>query len=360
MFKRNSYFLDLIKAQIFWVFIITFGIYILDLIFYCIIGLNYDIGNASNIEKIYTFMHNYGKIGLIFTLDILALIIVEKKKVEQFQKYFRYAIDFLMDKDDHLNTFHSSLDEIKEDTINLKREYKQLKKDYEIAYREKTDLLTYLAHDMKTPIANLLGYATILDEEKDLNKTQREKFIKIIVDNTNHLNNITNDFFSYLKFNLQEIPVNFEKFDIIEFFKDWIREREITLKDKKLKLNFGPIDKNFVKTDSDLLIRLLDNLFTNAKKYSAENSIIDIKVGICDYNLIINMKNTIPEDLNLDMNQLRKKFYRGDFSRNRYKNNGSGLGLVISDFIVEHLKGKLEIEKNRKEVMVTVKIPTNL
>ena len=227
---------------------------------------------------------------------------------------------------------------------------------YEREYQEKTDLLTYLAHDIKTPIANMVGYITLLNEEKEISEQSKSKFINIIYENVQYLNQLTEEFFSYLKFSLNDIPLNLITFNIGIFFKQWEDEKRIIIKHHKLKLKIAEKDCIDVKMDPQLLLRILDNLTTNAINYSSDGSEIEVNVEIAKDILNIGIINTIKSDVIINWDMVKTKFYRGDLSRRR-GGNGSGLGLTIVNELVNHLGGDFEINESSGKVFANVKLP---
>ncbi|MDO5726283.1 MAG: histidine kinase dimerization/phospho-acceptor domain-containing protein, partial [Tissierellia bacterium] len=99
-----------------------------------------------------------------------------------------------MGKNTDIIPFHESLSDERISFISIRKHYDQLEREYELAFKEKTDLLTYLAHDIKTPLSNLLGYASLLYNEDELTKEQQKRFKKVIYENAIYLNDLTGDF----------------------------------------------------------------------------------------------------------------------------------------------------------------------
>ncbi|MDR1773689.1 MAG: HAMP domain-containing histidine kinase [Clostridioides sp.] len=217
--------------------------------------------------------------------------------------------------------------------------------------------MTYLAHDIKTPLSNLLGYLTLLNDEDNLTREQQKKFIKIILKNVKILNDLSKDFFSYLKFNLNEIPLNIVKVNIEVFFKQWEEERKTLIKNNIIVIDFVNTSNKEIKIDPELLLRIIDNLISNANKYAKKGTDINVTVMISNKKLMINISNEIEDNVNIDWNLVKLKFYRGDISRNHMINNGSGLGLTIVNDIIKHLDGKFEIVVKDNKVFAEIILP---
>ena len=171
-----------------------------------------------------------------------------------------------------------------------------------------------------------------------------------------YLNRLSEDFFSYLKFNLNEIPINLMDVDIKIFFSQWEEEKRLSIKNHLLILEFLYLENSRIKTEPQLLLRIMDNLITNAVNYSIKETSININVETINRMLKISVINDVSKNLNVNWNMATSKFYRGDLSR-RISNNGSGLGLTIVNDIVKHLGGNFEIGEENQKVYAKVILP---
>ena len=112
-------------------------------------------------------------LGVVIIL--LGIFIIQKKRFYKYNKYFESGLKYLKNDGEDLIPFHESLSEERKLFLELYNHHRRIEKEYEIAYKEKTDLLTYLAHDIKTPLANMIGYITLLNDEKNLSEEQKRK-----------------------------------------------------------------------------------------------------------------------------------------------------------------------------------------
>ena len=290
------------------------------------------------LDKFASFYFEIGKY-IILLLGAVAILIgtfiIQEKRFYVYNQYFESGLNYLKSEDKDLIPFHESLSKERDLFIELHNYNKELEKEYELVYKEKTDLLTYLAHDIKTPLANMIGYITLLKDEKNLSEEQKNKFVDVIYENIKYLNRLSEDFFSYLKFNLNEIPLNLTDVDIKIFFSQWEEEKSLSIKDH---------------------LRIMENLITNAVNYSVKGTSINIKVEEINGMLKISVINDVSPNLNVNWNMVTSKFYRGNLSR-RISNNGSGLGLTIVSDIVKHLGGNFEIGEENKRVCAKVILP---
>ncbi|MGI6635786.1 MAG: sensor histidine kinase [Christensenellales bacterium] len=357
MNKRKSYFFETIIYQILWIFV-SFAIVLV-----LFIAVDSTVINSINkdlaLNKIQTFYFSTGKhlffiIGIVFVIG--GAFMIQKKQYQKYNDYFTFGIRFLNGEIPEIPPFHESLIKERDSFVALRREYLHLEEKYEQAYKEKTDLLTYFAHDIKTPLANILGYVNLLKEE-NLTIEQQKKFIDVIHRNTEYMNQLTEEFFSYLKFNLHKIPIHKSKINLEIYINQWAEEQSLNLDEKELMIEFNNTKGREIETDPELLLRALNNLLDNAKKYSKEGSTILLNIDIRNQSLRIEFVNLIDSNYNVNWDLVKSKFYRGDMGRNTSKNRGAGLGLPIANDIIAHLGGHFEIKQSHDKVYAKIELP---
>ena len=249
-------------------------------------------------------------------------------------------------------------DELKEaeETMNqIKKEAlfnEKLAKENE---QKKNDLIVYLAHDLKTPLTSIIGYLSLLDEEKNLSNKQKNKFIKIALEKSNKLETLINELFEITKYNSETITHKKEKINLTLLINQVIDEFYPILKENKKKINFQTQKDIFIKADSIQMARVFNNLIKNAINYSYENSPINIKIKETE-NLIITVSNKSKTLTKKQLDQLFEKFYRVDYSRNT-KLGGSGLGLAIAKEIIKLHNGNITVESENETTTFTITLP---
>ncbi|QOR36684.1 HAMP domain-containing histidine kinase [Clostridium sp. 'deep sea'] len=206
--------------------------------------------------------------------------------------------------------------------------------------RLKTELITNVSHDIRTPLTSIITYIDLLKKE-GLNSENFEKYLEVLESKSLRLKNLTDDLFEASKASTGNIPVELETIDIISLVKQGMGELEDKINDSGLdfRLNYKK-DKILVSADGRLLWRVIENLMSNTFKYAMPNSrvYIDIKENSQTVELII--KNVSKYELNLDANELVQRFTRGEESRT---SEGSGLGLNIAKSLIELQHGKFNI-----------------
>lgn len=206
--------------------------------------------------------------------------------------------------------------------------------------RLKTELITNVSHDIRTPLTSIITYVDLLKKEEDPEKVK--EYIEVLDQKSQRLKVLTDDLFEAAKASSGDIPVNFEKIDIAALLDQGLGELDEKVKARKLdfKLNF-PKEKIFVKADGRLLWRAIENLFSNIFKYALEGSRVYVDLEELGDTVKLIIKNISAYELNISAAELMERFKRGDESRT---SQGSGLGLSIVQSLIEIQKGSFGIE----------------
>ena len=204
----------------------------------------------------------------------------------------------------------------------------------------KTDLITNVSHDLKTPLTAIITYVDLLKKE-DLSEEEREKYIGILDQKANRLKILIEDLFEVSKATSKAITLNIVDVDIVSL----LRQVKLELQDKinATDLIFRwqlPEEKIILPLDSQRTYRVFENLIVNITKYAMPHSRAYITMENTENHVKIIMKNISATELNFNPNEITERFVRGDASRNT---EGSGLGLAIAKSFTELQGGRLEI-----------------
>lgn len=206
----------------------------------------------------------------------------------------------------------------------------------------KTELITNVSHDLKTPLTNILNYAQIIKEDK--NEDERKEHIDIMIHHADRLKRLTEDVLLASKASTGNMPVHLSNIHCEELLVQIIGEYADRFKDRELeiiKINTNP--DLMVQADGELLFRVFENLFSNQLKYALEKTRIYLEVLEKEEHVLFVMKNVSKEPLNINAEELMERFVQGDDSRSH---EGSGLGLSIVKSLVQLQNGKFDIEIN--------------
>ncbi|EKQ53627.1 MULTISPECIES: HAMP domain-containing sensor histidine kinase [unclassified Clostridium] len=222
----------------------------------------------------------------------------------------------------------------------------------------KTELITNVSHDLRTPLTSLIAYLQLVENEKTTEENKK-KYTKISIEKAYRLKQLIEDLFEYSKLECGGIALEKEEVNIIEILEQSIGE--LFIEAQKRNMNLKKKFKNskvILKVDSGKLGRVFENLLSNAVKYGVEGT--EVYVNLKEYNeyVAITFENEIASESLDDTLNLFDRFYRGDKSRNS-KVSGSGLGLAISKNIVELHKGEIWAECENNIFKIHVKIYKN-
>ncbi|MFZ7102042.1 MAG: histidine kinase dimerization/phospho-acceptor domain-containing protein [Peptococcaceae bacterium] len=219
--------------------------------------------------------------------------------------------------------------------------------------RLKTELITNVSHDIRTPLTSIITYVDLLRNEEDPEKAA--EYLDIIDQKSQRLKVLTADLFEAAKASSGNIPVNYEKIDLVSLITQGLGEVDDKVREQKLdfKVNY-PRDKVYVTADGKLLWRAIENLLSNIFKYALQGSrvYLDVEDRGPEVNLII--KNISAYELNISAEELLERFKRGDESRS---SQGSGLGLSIAKSLIEIQKGSFNLEIDGDLFKVIIKMP---
>lgn len=206
--------------------------------------------------------------------------------------------------------------------------------------RMKTDLITNVSHDIKTPLTSIINYVHLLDQE-ELENEKAQGYVKILEEKSNRLKILVDDLVEASKLSSGTIKLTKTKINLTELIRQSLGEYEEKFEDKKLNIvtNF-PEDEVYIFADGRKMWRLLENLYGNIYKYALANTRVYIDANIVGSKVRVEVKNISESQLNFNSDQLTERFIRGDVSRST---EGSGLGLSIAQSIVENHGGTFDI-----------------
>ena len=204
----------------------------------------------------------------------------------------------------------------------------------------KTELISNVSHDLKTPLTSIITYVDLLKKD-NITEEERKSYIDTLDKKSQRLKFLIEDLFEVSKANSGNVKVNLVNIDIIEL----IKQSEFELEDKfnasnlTIKNNF-PDGKITLSLDSQKTFRIFENLFNNVSKYAMNNSRVYVDVLEEEKEVTITIKNMSASEMNFNSDEIVERFTRGDKSRNT---EGSGLGLAIVKSFVELQNGEFEI-----------------
>lgn len=207
--------------------------------------------------------------------------------------------------------------------------------------RMKSELITNVSHDLKTPLTAIITYVKLL-QEPGVTEEQRKEYLETLDRKSLRLKALIEDLFEVSKANSQNITLDIRDVDIVSMVKQVEFEMEDKLADAGLDVRMSmPEEKVIVPLDSQKTFRIFENLFGNIAKYALPGTRVYVNGFTAKDEVTIILKNITAQELSVSGEELTERFVRGDASRNT---EGSGLGLAIAKSFTEIQGGKFRIE----------------
>ena len=206
--------------------------------------------------------------------------------------------------------------------------------------RMKTDLITNVSHDLKTPLTSIINYVDLLKTE-GVDSKNANKYLDILDKKSQRLKNLTEDLVEASKLTSGAIELHKEKINIVELINQSLGEYNEKLNQRNLTVVKTIPDKAiYINADGRRMWRVFENLYGNIFKYAMEGTRVYVDVEEHNGEIVIGIKNISEKALNISPDELMDRFVRGDQSRST---EGSGLGLSIAKTIIERHDGTMEI-----------------
>ncbi len=206
--------------------------------------------------------------------------------------------------------------------------------------RLKTELITNVSHDIKTPLTSIINYVDLLKKE-GTNGEKAKEYLDILDSKSQRLKKLTEDLVEASKASSGAIKFNIEKLNVNELIKQISGEFEDKFKSHKLQEIITLPERDvYINADSRYMYRVLENMYSNISKYAMEGTRVYTDIIENDKTILIQLKNVSKQKLNISVDELMQRFVRGEASRNT---EGSGLGLSIARSLTELQEGSFNI-----------------
>ena len=249
-----------------------------------------------------------------------------------------------------------------ENINRMSEELKELLRSEREAEQTKNDLITNIAHDLKTPLTSVIGYLELLcDGKVELSREMEKKYLRIAYNKSRRLEQLIGDLFSFTKLSYGKITMKVGYVDIVKLLSQLLEESYPVFAEAGLSYELrSNVDELEIAADGNLIARVFENLIGNAIKYGAEGKRVIVRITAEPQNdaveiRVINFGYVIPEK---DIPFIFDKFYRVDQARST-KTGGSGLGLAIAKEIVDMHGGSIGVTSDLSGTVFTVRLKIN-
>ena len=220
--------------------------------------------------------------------------------------------------------------------------------------RLKTELITNISHDLKTPLTSIINYTDLL-KNLDIKDSTALDYITVLDRNSKRLKVLITDLVDASKTETGNVNINLKKLELNELISQIYGDFDSLFNEKEITFVFDPQEDIYVLADGDHLGRVLENILGNAYKYTQEKTRVYGAARREGDFVIFSLKNVSKEKLNIEPDELMEQFVRGERSRHT---EGSGLGLYIARNLMELMNGELLLSINGDLFEAKLVIPT--
>lgn len=326
-----------------------------------IVGYLYLVASIRSQNLLVTFLSRYPFKGTLFIVIIPVLCIVYTVKKTLDISMINEGLKKLNEGNLDYNIEDMGQKEVKELVDNIN----QIKDGYKIAVDEKvrneklkTELISNLSHDLKTPLTSIINYVNIL-KNADITEEEKSDYLDILERKSLKLKGLVDDLFEVSKLNSGKMVLNKSDVDIIALVHQGVGEYSTLYEEKNIEFKvLSEEDELVINLDGKLMSRVFENIIINALKYSMDNTRVYINIKSEENYVEINFKNISNYEMNFKEEEVFERFVRADESRNS-SIEGSGIGLSIAKSIVELHNGNIKIEVEGDMFKLYVRIPKN-
>ena len=350
---------------------------ITNIIYSAIITCLVEVFLVTNLSMVARYMGNRGKMllmvqaiekqhtAVVLLYLILGILLFSVTFMILQEPYIRYisriseAVQNI--SEGNLNTVIDVIgdDEFSSMAANLNHmaaDIKKLMEKERESERTKNELITNVAHDLRTPLTSIIGYLELLAGNQQVPADMQHKYIEIAYGKSRRLQKLIEDLFGFTKLNCGKIAMHVGQIYIVKLLGQLVEEEYPNFVEKGLSYDLqSNVPAKIINADGNLLARLFDNLIGNAIKYGADGKRVLVKIHAEGETVTVSVTNygyVIPAD---ELPLIFNKFYRVEQSRSS-STGGTGLGLAIAKEIVDMHGGTISVASDLNGTVFTVKL----
>ena len=314
-------------------------------------------GNNKNIIVRFFSVYPFKGSFIVIILPVIVALYSIKKTIEI--KKVTEALHIINQGNLKYDIPEGGASEIVELIYNINK----IKNSYELALEDtlknerlKTELITNVSHDLRTPLTSIINYVNILQHD-NITDDERKDYLKILENKSKKLKILIDDLFEMSKINSGKFELNKEDIDIISLIYQSIGEYSFLYEEKDIEFKVNSnYDEVIMKLDGKMISRAIENVVINSLKYSLEKTRVYVNIEKKHDSVEISFKNIANYDMDFDTDEIFERFVRADKSRTS-EVEGSGLGLAITKSIIECHNGSVKIKREGDMFKIYICIP---
>ena len=298
-------------------------------------------------------------LAAVWALSLIIAVIVSGNRAEgKTAKNIGRMLRQYFTQEENAEPFPPKYEEVADYAAVLKGQMNRKEEMLVAESTRKNDLIAYLAHDLKTPLTSVIGYLSLLKEAPDMPWEQEARYTNIALEKAMRLESLINEFFEITRYNLHEIILEEERFDLGYMLMQMAEEFYPVLEPRGKSVTICAAEDLLITADPDKLARVFNNILKNAAAYSYDNTEIEIHAQLQNDTVQVSVSNfgrTIPPQ---KLERIFEKFYRLDDARSAHT-GGAGLGLAIAKDIVDAHGGSICVTSRNQVTTFTVVLPVH-
>lgn len=305
-------------------------------------------------DSIWVLLINY---FIIFLITCLFFSFFYRYMRQKLLKKQLRTINFALNDGKPVDTesFVPEIQELERNIENMRERQNKLMKQEEQAQQARNDLITNVSHDLRTPLTSILGYLSYIHEDRYRDEVELRYYTELVYGKARHLHKLIDDLFSYTRLDSVEYQLKKDELDVIELLSQLVAEYDGQATERNMKIvEHFDAKKLIISGDGNQIMRLFENLFSNALRYGEGNKQIDVSAKQEGNMAVVKVTNYGQEISEIDLPYLFERFYKADKNRTT---TGTGLGLAIAKSIVEKHGGLVTAESKHRKTSFIVKLP---
>jgi signal transduction histidine kinase len=299
----------------------------------------------------------YLLLGFLFFIGII--LILSFKPIHSFIRIIESVKEIEAGHFDHRIALKSD-DELSQLAMGINRIVDELQRsqlDELKAEQTKSELITNVSHDLRTPLTSILGYLRLIGEDHYKDEVELRYYTDIAYAKSRRLERMVNDLFDYTQMSYGQNRLNRSKINLTDLIGQLAADYSFQLREAKMEMRLSyQEDIATILADGDKLMRALENLISNAIRYSKHGKFIDVSVKQSADHVILHIMNDGMPIAAADLPYIFERFYRAEKSRSEHT-GGSGLGLAIVKSIVDAHEGTITVSSNEQHTVFEMKLP---